>query len=64
MFMIFNVYPVCFFLLIILFFPGTSLANFKAYVMEENSTKDKITQLKKEVENFAKDFPMPGFNKI
>lgn len=31
--------------------------------MAENSTKDKITQLKKEVENFAKDFPMPGFNK-
>lgn len=45
------------------FIPGTSLANFRAYIMEENSVKDKITQLRKEVENFAKDFPMPGFDK-
>ena len=42
---------------------GTSLPDFRAHVMEENSTKKKINRLKEEVENFAKEFPLPGFDK-
>ncbi|CAB3981542.1 serine hydroxymethyltransferase, mitochondrial-like [Paramuricea clavata] len=42
---------------------GTSLPDFRAYIMEENSTRGKISQLKEEVEKFAKEFPLPGFDK-
>ena len=31
--------------------------------MEENSTKEKISRLKEKVEKFAKEFPLPGFDK-
>jgi hypothetical protein len=31
--------------------------------MQENSTKQKINELKEEVEKFANEFPLPGFDK-
>ena len=45
------------------FLQGTSLADFRTYIMEDISTKEKILQLKKAVETFAKEFPLPGFDK-
>lgn len=39
-----------------------TLKDFKAFVMEDQSTIKKITDLKSHVEKFANSFPMPGFD--
>lgn len=41
---------------------GPSLKEFKAKIAENTEVKAKITSLKKEVEEFAMQFPLPGFD--
>lgn len=49
---------------VIFCFPaGKSFAEFRAYIIEDNSLKKKMDQLKDEVKNFAGEFPLPGFDK-
>ncbi|XP_028395978.1 serine hydroxymethyltransferase, mitochondrial-like [Dendronephthya gigantea] len=41
---------------------GASLQDFRELILDENFSK-KIGSLKQKVENFAKEFPLPGFDK-
>lgn len=43
---------------------GASLQAFKAHVLEDISTTQKIDELKEAVEKFTTPFPLPGFDKI
>ena len=42
-------------------FFAEKLSEFKAFVLEDAETVERIAKLRGEVEKFARKFPMPGF---